>query len=171
MTTSRVPTGTTCPSSTRMRETRPAAGEGTSTVVLSVWISTSGSSSAISCPSLTSQRATSPSVSPSPRSGSLNSYATARNLEDAGARGVVRLDLGRDHRARGKPVAEEREHQRVPRLLARPRDQAAPQETLLDEPELPRHGCAPLVRGIDANLDPVSAAELEPDPRQRRRRF
>ena len=51
----------------------PAAGEGTSTVVLSVWISTSGSSSAISWPSCTSQRAISPSVRPSPRSGSLNS--------------------------------------------------------------------------------------------------
>ena len=55
----------------------PAAGDGISTVVLSVWISTSGSSSAISWPSVTSQRAISPSVRPSPRSGSLNSYATA----------------------------------------------------------------------------------------------
>ena len=51
----------------------PPAGDGISTVVLSVWISTSGWSSAISSPSATSQRATSPSVSPSPRSGSLNS--------------------------------------------------------------------------------------------------
>ena len=58
--------------------TVPAAGEGISTVVLSVAISTSGSSSASSCPSVTSQRAISPSVRPSPRSGSLNSYATAR---------------------------------------------------------------------------------------------
>ena len=58
-----------------MLATVPAAGDGISTVVLSVWISTSGSSSAITCPSATSQRATSPSVSPSPRSGSLNSYA------------------------------------------------------------------------------------------------
>src|SRR5262249_21075147 len=60
-----------------MRVTVPAAGEGISTVVLSVCTSTSGSSSAISCPSETSQRAISPSVSPSPRSGSLNSYATS----------------------------------------------------------------------------------------------
>src|SRR2546430_348167 len=37
------------------------------------WISTSGSSSPISWPSVTSQRAISPSVNPSPRSGSLNS--------------------------------------------------------------------------------------------------
>src|SRR6266540_3075677 len=51
ITTSTVPTGTTLP------------------------FSTSGSSSATSCPSDTSQRATSPSVNPSPRSGSLNSYA------------------------------------------------------------------------------------------------
>ena len=75
--TSTVPTGTTSPSATKMRDTTPAAGDGISTVALSVWISTSGSSSAISCPSVTSQRATSPSVRPSPRSGSLNSYATS----------------------------------------------------------------------------------------------
>ena len=56
------------------RPCRPP-GDGISTVVLSVWISTSGASSAISSPSATSQRAISPSVSPSPRSGSLNSYA------------------------------------------------------------------------------------------------
>src|SRR5205823_12679890 len=78
ITTSTVPTGTTAPSSTRIRETTPAAGDGISTVVLSVAISTSGASSAISCPSSTSQRATSPSVSPSPRPGSLNSYATGQ---------------------------------------------------------------------------------------------
>ena len=62
----------------------PAAGDGISTVVLSVWISTSGWSSAISSPSATSQRATSPSVRPSPRSGSLNSYATAAEATCAG---------------------------------------------------------------------------------------
>jgi hypothetical protein len=48
MTTSTVPTGTVSPSATRMRVTTPAAGDGISTVVLSVWISTSGSSSPIS---------------------------------------------------------------------------------------------------------------------------
>src|SRR5262249_19920661 len=62
--------------------TAPPAGEGISTVVLSVAISTSGSSSAISWPSCTSQRAISPSVNPSPRSGSLNSYATRGFLPD-----------------------------------------------------------------------------------------
>ncbi len=77
MTTSTAPTGATSPSATTMRSTVPAYGEGTSTVALSVWISTSGSSSAISCPSVTSQRAISPSVRPSPRSGSLNSLAIA----------------------------------------------------------------------------------------------
>ena len=50
ITTSTAPTGAISPSATRMRETRPAAGEGISTVVLSVWISTSGWSSAISSP-------------------------------------------------------------------------------------------------------------------------
>src|SRR5579864_3919004 len=64
-------------------ETTPPAGDGISTVVLSVAISTSGSSSAISWPSCTSQRAISPSVSPSPRSGSLNSYATAAFLPES----------------------------------------------------------------------------------------
>ena len=48
ITTSTVPTGTTSPSATRIRDTVPAAGDGISTVVLSVWISTSGSSSASS---------------------------------------------------------------------------------------------------------------------------
>ena len=73
ITTSTVPTGTISPSPTKIFATVPAAGDGISTVVLSVAISTSGSSSAISWPSLTSHRAISPSVSPSPRSGSLNS--------------------------------------------------------------------------------------------------
>ena len=42
--------GRPSPSSTRICATCPAAGDGISTVVLSVWISTSGSSSAISSP-------------------------------------------------------------------------------------------------------------------------
>src|SRR5579864_4105088 len=83
ITTSTVPTATTSPSATRIRATLPDAGDGISTVVLSVAISTSGSSSAISWPSCTSQRATSPSVRPSPRSGSLNSYATAAFLPES----------------------------------------------------------------------------------------
>ena len=73
ITTSTDPTGATSPSPTRICSTVPAAGEGISTVVLSVWISTSGASSAISSPTATSHLATSPSVRPSPRSGSLNS--------------------------------------------------------------------------------------------------
>ena len=110
----------------------PAAGDGISTVVLSVWISTSGSSSAISCPSATSQRAISPSVRPSPRSGSLNSYATAaepsRGRPDPGVGGddqhpqpavdaperdrlLVARELGRD---RGGHVAELERPLRVP---------------------------------------------------------
>src|SRR5205823_1633030 len=94
ITTSTVPTGTVSPSPTRIRATLPAAGDGISTVVLSVWISTRGSSSPISCPSLTSQRAISPSVSPSPRSGSLNSYATTRESNGAASRPTHRA--GRD---------------------------------------------------------------------------
>src|SRR5947208_12576015 len=172
MTTNTVPTGTTSPSATRIRATSPAAGEGISTVVLSVWISTSGSSSAISCPSETSQRATSPSVSPSPRSGSLNSYAIeSRSLENAVACRVERLQLRRGGRRPGERVPEQREQDRVPRLLPRRRDQPAPQPRLLDEAELSWHSRAPLVRRVDADLDPVGAAQLESDPGQRRGRL
>ena len=99
ITTSTAPTGATSPSATRIRATRPAAGEGISTVVLSVWISTSGSSSAISWPSTTSQRATSPSVRPSPRSGSLNSYATARRI-------LRRAAPRHSRRSRADPLGE-----------------------------------------------------------------
>src|SRR5439155_14830774 len=100
MTTSTVPTGTTARSATRIFETSPPDGEGISTVVLSVAISTSGSSSAISWPSCTSQRAISPSVSPSPRSGSLNSYATSGVLPDrpVAQHGVHALHLVHDLR-------------------------------------------------------------------------
>ena len=72
-TTSTAPTGATSPSATTIFSTVPAYGDGISTVVLSVWISTRGWSSSIRSPSATSQRATSPSVRPSPRSGSRNS--------------------------------------------------------------------------------------------------
>src|SRR4249919_959809 len=83
MTTSTAPTGATSPSATKIRSTVPAYGEGMSTVVLSVWISTSGSSSAISWPSATSHRLTSPSVRPSPRSGSLNDLAMSGDCREA----------------------------------------------------------------------------------------
>src|SRR5215212_3038364 len=91
MTTRTVPTGTIWPSSTRICATFPAAGDGISTVVLSVCTPTSGSSSATSGPTETSQRAISPSVRPSPRSGSLNSYAMpGGNL--AAPAGLLHLD-------------------------------------------------------------------------------
>ena len=95
MTTITAPTGTTSPSAARISETTPAAGDGISTVVLSVWISTSGSSSSISWPTETSQRAISPSVRPSPRSGSLNSYATtAQNASSRRAASTTRSTDG-----------------------------------------------------------------------------
>src|SRR5215510_3264124 len=55
-----------------MRATRPAKGEGISTVALSVSTSSRGASSASTSPSLTSTLTISASVSPSPRSGSAN---------------------------------------------------------------------------------------------------
>src|SRR5262249_29153999 len=131
ITTRTVPTGTTSPSLTRMWEIFPAAGDGISTVVLSVSISTSGSSSATSCPSATSQRATSPSVRPSPRSGSLNSYANSDSLQKAVVVGdervFVELDVGRERPAREAhhPVA-----QRLVALLAT----LHPQLRNVDEP-------------------------------------
>ena len=116
ITTSTVPTGTTSPSATRIARPRPAAGDGISTVVLSVWISTSGSSSAISWPSATSQRATSPSVSPSPRSGSLNSYAIGPDPRRARRPGAPRGRPGR--RSRPASRAGRRPRSRAP---SRPR--------------------------------------------------
>ena len=89
----------------------PAAGEGISTVVLSVWISTSGSSSATSWPTETSQRAISPSVRPSPRSGSLNSYATA-------ARTLAGRARSRRRRARSARAARPRPPERDGLLVA-----------------------------------------------------
>src|SRR5437879_4654853 len=55
-----------------MRATRPANGEGISTVALSVSTSSRGASSATTSPSPTSTLTISASVSPSPRSGSRN---------------------------------------------------------------------------------------------------
>ena len=66
------PTGQTCPSANARRATRPARGDGISTVALSVMISTIGWSSASWSPSLTSHFTTSPSATPSPMSGSRN---------------------------------------------------------------------------------------------------
>ena len=111
----RSPTGTTSPSATRIRATLPAAGDGISTVVLSVWISTSGSSSAISSPSATSQRAISPSVRPSPRSGSLNSYAS-QNSSAAAAR----------RRRRARPTACTRPRSASTDTARRSRSRGAP---------------------------------------------
>ena len=73
MVISTFPTGQSCPSAYMRLATRPARGAGISTVALSVMISTIGWSSRSESPSLTSQRTTSPSTTPSPMSGSLNS--------------------------------------------------------------------------------------------------
>jgi hypothetical protein len=70
---STLPTGQSCPSANMRLPTRPARGAGISTVALSVMISTMGWSMRSGSPSLTSQRTTSPSTTPSPMSGSLNS--------------------------------------------------------------------------------------------------
>src|SRR5207245_11352855 len=79
--------------------------------------------------------------------------------------------LGRADRAPAEPIPKEPERDRVARLLSGRRDQPAPEPRLLDEPEPAGNGRAPLVRRIDADVDPVGAAQLEPDPRQRRSRL
>ena len=91
--TSTVPTATISPSATRMRATTPAAGEGISTVALSVWISTSGSSSAISWPSVDEPARHLTLGEALAESGSLNSYATSDHSREAqGVVGKHRVD-------------------------------------------------------------------------------
>ena len=68
-------------------------------------------------------------------------------------------------------VGEQREDDGVACRLARGRRQPAAQRRLLREPERPRDAQACLVRGVDADLDAVDAADPERDLRQRRRRL
>jgi hypothetical protein len=72
-TTSVAWTLTTSPLFPRVSSTRPALGDAIVTVALSVMISTSGWSSRTTSPGLTCHSTISPSVTPSPTSGSLNS--------------------------------------------------------------------------------------------------
>src|SRR3989441_1639937 len=74
-TTSVLPTFTTSPSFARSWRILPVTGEGIWTVTLSVMTSTIGSFSLTASPSLTNHLTTSPSWTPSPMSGSLNSRA------------------------------------------------------------------------------------------------
>ena len=71
-----VPTFTVSPSFARSLRTFPVTGEGIWTVTLSVITSTIRSFSLIGAPSFTSHFTISPSWTPSPMSGSLNSRAT-----------------------------------------------------------------------------------------------
>src|SRR5207247_5220778 len=74
-TTSVEPTFTTSPSFARSCRILPVTGEGICTVTLSVITSTTGSFSLTASPSFTNHLTTSPSWTPSPMSGSLNSRA------------------------------------------------------------------------------------------------
>ena len=69
-----VPTGTISPMSPLNDNTVPSTGDGIVTVALSVMISTTGSSSFTASPIDTCHSTISPSTTPSPISGSLNSY-------------------------------------------------------------------------------------------------
>src|SRR5207237_2156820 len=64
-----VPTSTVVPSATRILLSVPSPGEGISTLILSVWISTSGSSLRTRSPSALSHLATVPSATLSPSCG------------------------------------------------------------------------------------------------------
>ena len=66
---SSAPTASICPTSPPSASTRPATGEGISTVALSVITSASSWSSATASPGLTRQATSSTSAMPSPRSG------------------------------------------------------------------------------------------------------
>ena len=68
-----VPTGTVCPSDTRMAVTTPENGEGNSTSDFAVSISTSTWLTSTLSPTCTRQDTISASVRPSPASGSANS--------------------------------------------------------------------------------------------------
>ncbi len=75
MTAIRVPTSTVSPSGTRISETVPAAGEGTSVSTLSVEISTMVSSASIASPTCFSQRLIVPSETLTPICGMTTSTA------------------------------------------------------------------------------------------------
>src|SRR5260221_3434766 len=102
-TRSSAPTRTLSPGPPVIARTRPARGEGISTVALSVMTSTNGSSSATAEPTATCQPTTSASAMPSPTSGSLNTkrptsalHRPAEALRDPpGAAAIFPLQLMR----------------------------------------------------------------------------
>lgn len=84
-TTSTEWTGTIAPTAPRVSRTFPVRGAVIVTVALSVMTSTMGWSSLITSPGVTSQFTTSPSVTPSPMSGSLNSQVAISTSLSPGA--------------------------------------------------------------------------------------
>src|SRR3982751_3055446 len=91
------------------------------------------------------------------------------SLQDAFAARVERADPGEECGI--EVLAEHGEDGDVtkrPRLVRR---QPPPQRRLLDEAELARDAEARLVARLDADLDPVGLADLEPCTRERRRRL
>ena len=84
-----VPTSTVSSSPTLMASRVPATGEGTSVSTLSVETSRSGSSTSTASPTSLSQRVTVPSVTLSPRAGSVISVPETSPVEAAGAAGAA----------------------------------------------------------------------------------
>src|ERR1019366_2373952 len=89
-TASLVPTSTVAPSGTRISETTPDAGEGTSESTLSVETSNSGSSWAIGSPTFFIQRMIVPSVTVSPSCG----IVMSGNVKSPSRQGKDRLAEG-----------------------------------------------------------------------------
>ena len=101
MTTSSVPTGTTSPSATRTCSTVPAYGDGISTVALSVWISTSGSSSAI--PPLRYEPASDLALGEALTE--IRELERVATIRDSRVRAAARASAGRGTRASREPRA------------------------------------------------------------------
>src|SRR5438067_517108 len=86
MRASTVPTSTVAPTSTRISDTRPLAGEGISVSTLSVEISTIGSSASIQSPTRLRQETIVPSATDTPICGMVTSTAVGLVREELTAR-------------------------------------------------------------------------------------
>src|SRR4051794_24505292 len=134
-TTSGAPTSTLSPSAAHSRVTTPVAGDGRTTIALSVWTSTRSWCSLTWSPTATRQATTSAVAIPSPTSGSRNSTGATSGLQrraDARQHAVDRRDvevLDRAGRVGGVGCrdAPDRRPERPERLLLDRRDELRPE--------------------------------------------
>src|SRR5207247_1481242 len=118
--TSTAPTLTVCPGCTWILATRPATGDGISTVALSVSTSRSGASSRTRSPSWTSTFTISASASPSPRSGSTKGRSIAARTR--GSRGPRRRHARRRARSPSRARSRRTTRRARSRGVRAPRD-------------------------------------------------